>query len=114
MILESKKITRILWTFAALSTLILLGFTINLTIQSRARGGENNQSVRAYLQSSQPLIIILAEPDERSLVASIQESGTSVIVMDYLRRSGEDWYQIYFTETEVGWVQGEYLSLEKP
>jgi len=110
----SKKTTRTLWGITALAALILLGFTISLSLQFRAQGGSDGQSVRAYLSSNQPLIILLAEPEERSLVASIQPNGTPILVTDYLRRSGEDWYQIYFTETEAGWVQGEYLSLEKP
>ena len=110
----SKKTNKILWIATALIALILLGFTINLTIKSNAQGGEGGQRMRAYLTSSHPLIIILAEPEQRSIVASIQERGTAVIVTEYLRRSGTDWYQINLTETETGWVQGEYISLEKP
>ena len=110
----SKKTNKILWLTTAIVALILLGITINLSIKSNAQGGEGGQRLRAYLTSTHPLIIILAEPEQRSIVASIQESGTAVIVTEYLRRSGTDWYQITLAETETGWVQGEYISLEKP
>ena len=110
----SKKTILILWSVTGTVALILLGITVNLAIQSNAQGGETGQHVRAYLTSEQPLIIILEKPEQRSIVASIQERGVSIVVTEYLRRSGEDWYHVNFSETEAGWVQGEYISLERP
>ncbi len=109
-----KKNSRSLWIITAVVALLLTGITIDLAIKANAEGGESSQHVRAYLQSDEPLIIILSEPEYRSIVASIQQDDTPIIVTEYLRRSGEDWYRINVNETEAGWVQGRYISLERP
>ncbi len=110
----SKRTSQILLGITAFAALALMAATIILAIQASVDGGEAGQNVRAYLQSDQPLIIILSEPEYRSLAVSIQEQGTPIIVTEYLRRSGEDWYRINLNETESGWVQGRYISLERP
>ncbi len=109
-----EKNLRTLWVITALVGLVLIGITISLVIKANAEGGESGQHVRAYLQSDEPLIIILSEPEYRSIVASIQQDDTPIVVTEYLRRSGEDWYRINVNETEAGWVQGRYISLERP
>ncbi|MBT3323366.1 MAG: hypothetical protein HN392_13860 [Anaerolineae bacterium] len=109
-----KKHLKILWSFTAIFALLLIGFTINLSLKANAQSEGSAQNLNAYLDSDRPLIIILVEPEYRSLVASVQERGTPIIVSEYLRRSGEDWYQITFNEVEGGWVQGKYISIEKP
>ncbi len=110
----SKKADQILWRITALAALALLVMTINLLVQSNAQGGETSQNVRAYLTSEQPFVIVLEEANPRSIVASIQERDTPIVVTDYLRRSGQDWYKINIDGTFLGWVQAEYISLEKP
>ncbi|MBT3337902.1 MAG: SH3 domain-containing protein [Anaerolineae bacterium] len=110
----TKRKNILLLSITTLVALALLGITISFVIRSNAQGEESGQNVRAYLNSPQPLVIILAEPEYRSVVASIQEHGTPIIVTEYLRRSGEDWYRIDINETESGWVQGQYISLERP
>jgi hypothetical protein len=109
-----KKYSRSLWIITVVVALLLTGVTINLAIKANAEGGESGQHVRAYLQSDEPLIIILSEPEYRSIVTSIQQDNTPIVVTEYLRRSGEDWYRINVNETEAGWVQGRYISLERP
>jgi len=111
----TDRTTRFLWVITAVVGVVFLAATITLAVQANAQGGENGvQRVRAYLQSDQPFVILLAEPDTRSTVASIQTADSPIIVTDYLRRDGEDWYQIDITEMESGWVQGRYISLERP
>ena len=106
---------RILWFMTALVVVALLGLTITFAVQANAQGGEDGgQRVRAYLSSAHPFVIILTEPEYRSTVMSIQTDGTPIIVTEYLRRDGEDWYQIDVNEMESGWVQGRYISLERP
>ena len=109
-----KKHLQILWSLTAIFTLVLVGFTITLTLKANAQSEGSAQYLNAYLDSETPLIIILAEPEYRSLVASVQERSTPIVVNEYLRRSGEDWYKITFNEVETGWVQGKYISIEKP
>ena len=110
----SERNSRILWGITAFVALILLAVTITFAVQANAQDAEGGQRVRAYLQSAQPFVIILAEPEYRSTVASIQTDETPIIVTEYLRRDGEDWYQIDINEMESGWVQGRYVSLERP
>ncbi len=113
-IIMQKKQLKFLWSLTGIFTILLIGFTISLTFKANAQNEESMQHLDAYLNSETPLIIILAEPEYRSMVASIQERGTPIVVSEYLRRSGEDWYQINFNEVESGWVQGKYISIEKP
>jgi len=110
----TDKSTRILWAITAIVALALLAITITLAVQSNAQGEEGSQRVRAYLNSDKPFVIILAEPESRSTVASIQIAETAIIVTEYLRSDGEDWYQVDVNEMESGWVQGRYISLERP
>ena len=111
----TDKTTRILWIVTAVVAVALLAATVTLAVQANAQGGENGgQRVRAYLHSDQPFVIILTEPEYRSTVMSIQTADTPIIVTEYLRRDGEDWYQVDITEMESGWVQGRYISLERP
>lgn len=111
----TDKTTRTLWIITAVVAVALLAATVTLAVQANAQGSEDgNQRVRAYLQSEQPFVIILAEPEYRSTVASIQVADTPIIVTEYLRSEGEDWYQIDINEMESGWVQGRYISLERP
>ncbi len=109
-----KRHLQILWSFTAIFIFLLIGFTVNLSLKANAQSEGSAQYLNAYLNSERPLIIILAEPEYRSLVASVQERGTPIVISEYLRRSGEDWYQITFNEVEIGWVQGKYISVEKP
>ncbi len=110
----SKRTFQFLWGITAFSALALLAATFSITIQASTQSEETGQNVRAYLAGDQPLVIILAEPGYRSLAVSIQEQGAPIIVTEYQRRSGEDWYRINVNETEAGWVQGRYISLERP
>ena len=110
----SKKINFILWSITGLVALILLFTTMQLVIRSSEQAAADSQRVNAYLSGEYPKVILLVEPNPRSLVSTIEVRGTPIVVTEYLRRSGEDWFQIDINETEAGWVQGEYISLEKP
>ncbi len=110
----SKRINLILWGITGLVALILLIRTVNFSIQSNEQIASDSQTISAYLSGEYPKVILLVEPNPRSLVATIEARGTSIVVTEYLRRSGEDWFHININETEAGWVQGEYVSLEKP
>ena len=110
----SKKTTQILWITTTIIALILIGFTVNLASKANAQGGEAGRNISAYLTSDQPLIIILDEPNPRGFVAAIESRGTPITVTENLRRSGDDWFKITINEEEAGWVQGTYVSLEKP
>ena len=110
----TDKTTRILWIITAFIAVALLAVTVTFAVQADQQSDQGGQRVRAYLQSDQPFVILLAEPDERSTVASIQTSDSAIIVTEYFRSEGEDWYQIDISEMESGWVQGRYISLERP
>lgn len=111
----TDKNTRIFWVFTVLVGVSLLVATITLAVQANAQRGEDGgQRVRAYLSSEHPFVIILTEPEYRSAVMSIQTDGTPIIVTEYMRSEGEDWYQIDINEMDSGWVQGRYISLDRP
>lgn len=110
----SKKLFTVLWIITALAGVILLAVTIKIAMQSSTQGGVGEQTVTAYLASEHPMVILLIEPDPRSIVASIQESGTEITVTESSRRSGEDWYHVIISEEVNGWVQGKYISLDAP
>jgi hypothetical protein len=110
----SKKLFIILWIITALAIIILLALTISFAMRSSAQGGIGDQALTAYLESEYPMVILLIEPDPRSIVASVEESGTEITVTELSRRGGEDWYHVIVTEDVNGWVQGEYISLDAP
>lgn len=109
----SKKINLILWSITGLVALIFLFTTTRLVIRSNEQAADS-QRVNAYLSGTYPKVILLTEPNPRSFVSSIEANGTSVVVTEYQRRSGDDWFHITINEAEAGWVQGTYISLEKP
>ena len=110
----SKKLYLTLWSITGLGLLALLAMTIALAVKSGAQGGADDQTVSAYLSSEYPKIILLDEPDPRSIVASVQENGTRITVTDFSHRAGEDWFHVNVNEDSTGWVPGEYISLEAP
>ena len=104
----------ILWSITGLGILALVVMTILFAIQSSAQGNADDQSVSAYLSSEYPKVILLQEPDPRSIVASIQESGTRITVTEFSHRAGEDWFHVSINEDATGWVQGEFIIPDTP
>lgn len=110
----SKKLLTTLWIITGLALTTMLVLTIGLAVQSGTQGGATGQAVSAYLASEYPMVILLVEPDPRSVVASIQRNGTAITVTESSHRSGETWYHVIISEEENGWVQGKYISLDAP
>ena len=103
-----------MWSITGFVALVLLVITVQFSIKASNQVSAGNQNVNAYLSGTYPKVILLTEPNPRSFVSSIETRGTSVVVTEYERRSGDDWFKININEEEAGWVQGTYISLEKP
>ena len=110
----SKKLNFLLWSITGLVALLLIVFSTRLVIQSNEQAAANGKTVNAYLTSEFPKVILLVEPDPRSFVSTIETQGVSVVVTEYQRRGRDNWFHININEREAGWIQGKYISLEKP
>ena len=106
----SKRIYMILWIFAALIAVLLLAVTAGLTIKARAQA---DSSITVYVGGKSRLVHLRKEPDSISRIMGMLERGTAVAVIDSAIKNRQTWYHIE-TESASGWIQAQYISLNRP
>ena len=106
----SKKVLFGLWLFTGSVALVLLATTIGLAVQARSQSSHGDT---VYLTGQGKLVVLLNQPTRSGIVASIVERGTVVTLVDLAVENDQTWYQVR-TDSGLGWVQADHISLTPP
>ena len=105
-----KKVFFSLWILAALAALALTGATIGLAARAKVQA---SQGTTARLTGKSSLLYLREQPDRASTIVAILERGAGVRVTNSAIKGGQTYYHIE-TARHSGWIQAEYVSMDRP